>query len=161
MVVHAYFIKHMWTAKNWNQSAHPRSLIRALTCSYTSCIITMKFTGTNTKVLASLRGFKQPSKPAQTRWLVGIVPGRKYSKPESSHSTVYVNICSRKFYLFMSPSKCEGGHMVGELVSVRWCRRPCLRWHRCRGDKFRNPRDLLNLMMEFHQICLDVSLGEA
>ena len=56
--------------------------------------------------------------------------------------------------------------MVGDLlvsVRIRWCRRPFRRWRwrRCRGEEFRNPRDLLNQIMEFHQICLDVSLGEA
>ena len=50
----------------------------------------------------------------------------------------------------MSPTKGEGGH-------IGFSAGPCRRWH----DKFLYPRYLLNQLMEFHETCMDISLGQA
>ena len=57
----------------------------------------------------------------------------------------------------MSPTKDMGTFWFQ--CGSHWCRRPCRRWRR--RDKFLYSRYLLNQLTEFHQICLDISLGQA
>ena len=59
-------------------------------------------------------------------------------------------------FLFMSPHQRWGGTYWFRCGS-RWSRRPCQR--RC--DRILYPWYLLNQLIEFHKICLDISLGQA
>ena len=143
-----FCVTALWTLKNGNL---PHTRVRSVT-SKPFKIYSWNFT----QMLSNMRGHAEHSNSGLhtfgviALWTLKIAISTTYSCP----------LCNMKtpFEIFMCPYQRWGGTYWFHCRSY-WCWQPC--WRRRWRDRLLYPQYFLNQLMEFHHICLDISLGQA